>query len=283
MQAIEAAALIAEDEPLLGAHLQAELAAIWPELRVVANVGHGAAAVEQALALRPDLLFLDIRMPGLSGLEAAHALAEDWPQDVPPPLTVFVTAYDQYAVQAFEQQAIDYVLKPVQTERLVQTCRRLQAALARRAAVQAPADRDASLETTLAQLRSLLAAPGLGLALPPAAAATAPAPRLQVIQASVGTAIHMVPVDEVLYFEAADKYVRVVTAQREHLIRASLRDLLPQLDPARFWQVHRGTVVRCDAIVTAVREESGKVTLTLRGSPDRLTASRLYAHLFKAM
>jgi DNA-binding LytR/AlgR family response regulator len=276
MNPIEATALIAEDEPLLAADLQAALARLWPQLRVVASVGHGAAAVEQALALRPAVLFLDIRMPGMTGLEAARAIGEDWPDGEPLPQIVFVTAYDQYALQAFEQAAVDYVLKPVQPERLAQTCARLRAALAQRAA---PAPTGAPLDAALDQLRRLLAVPGLG----DAAAAVPQAPRLAVIQAGVGAAIHMVPVDTVLYFEAADKYVRVVTAEREHLIRISLRELLPQLDPAHFWQVHRGTVVRADAIATAVREESGKVTLSLRGHADRLTASRLYAHRFKPM
>jgi DNA-binding LytR/AlgR family response regulator len=277
-------ALIAEDEPLLAANLQAELARLWPALRIVANVGHGAAAVEQALALRPDVVFLDIRMPGMTGLEAAQALAEDWPDRSPLPLIVFVTAYDQYALQAFERAAVDYVVKPVREDRLMLTCQRLQSALRGRGdaldAVDAPApaasNAAATLDATLAQLRDLLAAPGLSTA----AVGTS---RLTVIQASVGTAIHMVPVADVLYFEAADKYVRVVTAQREYLIRASLRELIPQLDPQRYWQIHRGTVVRADAVATAQREESGKVQLTLRGHTDKLTASRLYAHLFKPM
>jgi len=274
---MNATALIAEDEQLLAANLQAELTRAWPELRIVANVGHGAAAVEQALALRPDLVFLDIRMPGMTGLEAAQALAEDWPIETgaPLPLIVFVTAYDQYALQAFEHAAVDYVLKPVQPERLAQTCARVQAALkARREPAVGGAP--AAIEATLSQLRSLLGAPG-GLA------ASAAPPLLTVIQASVGAAIHMVPVSDVLYFEAADKYVRVITAKREYLIRTALRELLPQLDAQRFWQVHRGTVVRADAIATAVRDESGKVHLTLRDSTDKLVASRLYAPLFKAM
>ena len=272
---MNATALIAEDEPLLAANLQAELAHRWPQLTIVASVGHGAAAVEQALALRPDVVFLDIRMPGMTGLEAAQALAEDWPDGSPLPLIVFVTAYDQYALQAFEQAAVDYVLKPVKADRLAQTCDRVQAALKARGEPSPPAP--AALEATLAQLRHLLAAPGL------AAAASAAPQQLSVIQASVGTAIHMVPVAEVLYFEAADKYVRVITAEREYLIRTSLRELLPQLDAQRFWRIHRGTVVRADAITTAVRDESGKVHLSLHGHKDKLVASRLYAHLFKAM
>ena len=271
---MNATALIAEDEPLLAANLQAELAQLWPALRIVANVGHGAAAVEHGLALKPDVVFLDIRMPGLSGLEAAQTLTEDWPEGTPLPLIVFVTAYDQYALQAFDRAAIDYVLKPVQTNRLTQTCARLQAALQARSA---PARTTPSLDATLAQLRQLLVAPGL------AAATSSTAPPLSVIQASVGAAIHMVAVVDVLYFEAADKYVRVIAREREYLIRTSLRELLPQLDRQHFWQIHRGTVVRADAIATALRDESGKVQITLRGHPDKLVASRLYAHLFKAM
>ncbi|CAG0946596.1 Transcriptional regulatory protein YpdB [Gammaproteobacteria bacterium] len=235
-------------------------------------MGHGDAAVEQALQLQPDVLFLDIRMPGMTGLEAAQAIAEDWPDDAatPFPLIVFVTAYDQYALQAFERAAVDYVLKPVQTDRLAQTCVRLQAALLQRAEPQ-PAG--ATIDAVMQQLRGLLA-PG------PTAHGGAP---LRVIQAGVGNAIHMVPVDEVLYFEAADKYVRVITAEREHLIRTSLRELQPQLDAQRFWQIHRGTIVRCDAVASALRDEAGKITLTLRGHADKLNVSRMYAHLFKAM
>ena len=259
-------ALIAEDEPLLAAALQAELAQLWPELRIAASVGDGHAALAQTLALKPALCFFDIRMPGLSGLEAAQALAEDWPADTPFPLIVFVTAYDQYALQAFEAQAVDYVVKPVQRERLAACVTRVQARLAERAP---PGE---ALQRSVDQLRSLLgstAVPAL--------------PRLKVLQAQVGALVRLVPVEQVLYFEAADKYVRVVTAEREHLIRLSLKELLPQLDPQQFWQVHRGTIVRADAIASALREESGKVILSLRGHADKLTASRLYAHLFRGM
>ncbi len=275
-------ALIAEDEPLLAAGLQADLAALWPALQVVASVGDGHSAVRQALALQPDVCFLDIRMPGSTGLEAAQALAEDWPDvstSAPFPLLVFVTAYDQYALQAFEAQAVDYLVKPLDRQRLAACVQRLQARLAERerpAPPGAAAAPDAALQATLSQLRALLggAAAGMG---------AGTGPRLEVIQAQVGNLVHMVPVSDVLYFEAADKYVRVVTAEREHLIRTSLRELLPQLDPQAFWQVHRGTVVQARCIATARREESGKVTLSLSGRPEKLTASRLYAHLFKGM
>jgi len=162
------------------------------------------------------------------------------------------------------------VLKPVQRERLAQTCSRLQASLRQRTQ---PVAGGASLEAVMQQLRGLMAA----------AAGAPEAAKLRVIQAGAGNAIHLVPLEDVLYFEAADKYVRVITAEREHLIRTALRDLQPQLDPQRFWQIHRGTVVRCDAIGTVLRDESGKLTLTLRGHPDKLVVSRMYAHLFKAM
>ena len=265
---MNARGLIAEDEPLLAQSLQAELARLWPALQIVAQAGDGHSAVEQALALRPDVCFLDIRMPGLSGLEAAQALAEDWPAGDPFPLLVFVTAYDQYALQAFEAQAVDYLVKPVDAARLAGCVQRLQTRLAQRGPVAN------ALQTTVEQLRQLMGQ---------AAAAAPPVPKLEVIQAQVGNLVHLVPVADVLYFEAADKYVRVLTAEREHLIRTSLKDLLPRLDPQQFWQVHRGTVVQARAIATARREDSGKVTLTLRGRTETLTASRLYAHLFKGM
>ncbi len=265
-----ATCLIAEDEPLLAASLQADLAALWPALRVLATVGDGYSAAAQALALRPEVCFLDIRMPGQSGLEAAQALAEDWPEGVPFPLLVFITAYDRYALQAFEAQAVDYLVKPVDRARLSACLGRLQVRLADRAP---KAD---AMQQAMQQLRALLNPAGV-------MAGTTAVPRLEVIQAQVGAVVHLVPVTDVLYFEAADKYVRVVTAEREHLIRLSLKELLPQLDPQVFWQVHRGTLVQARAISTARRDESGKVYLSLRGRAETLVASRLYAHLFKGM
>lgn len=277
---MSANALIAEDEPLLASALQAELARAWPELRIAATVGDGASAVREALALKPDVLFFDIRMPGQGGLEAAAELAEEWPAGTPFPALVFVTAYDQYAVQAFEAQAADYLLKPVQPARLRKTVEKLRAALQARA--PSAAATEAGLEQTLAQMRQLL----LGGTPAPAAtptAPTAPTAPLRVIQASVGTQIRMVPLEDILYFEAADKYVRVLTAEHEFLIRTPLKELLPQLDLQVFWQIHRGTVVRAEAIDAITRDEAGKLSLALRGRPERLAVSRLYAHLFKAM
>ena len=272
-------ALIAEDEPLLAAGLRADLAALWPELQIVATVVDGLQAVAQALALQPEVCFFDIRMPGCTGLEAAQALAEDWPDGITFPLLVFVTAYDDYALQAFEAQAVDYLVKPVDRQRLAACIARLQVRLQARLQAPSPAPATDALEQTLEQLRGLLAK-GVGTGL---GSSTPAPPRLAVIQAQVGNLVHLVPVEDVVYFEAADKYVRVITAGREHLIRMSLRELLPQLDAQQFWQVHRGTVVQARTIASARREESGKVTLQLRGRTETLTASRLYAHLFKGM
>ena len=262
-------ALIAEDEPLLAAALQAELAHAWPELQVLAVVGDGASAVTQAMRLQPDVLFFDIRMPGLSGLDAAAELADAWDSTAtqkPFPALVFVTAYDQYAVAAFEAQAMDYLLKPLQAARLQKTVAKLQQALTQRTQ---PA---LQFESTLAQLRGLLGASTPQTATP-----------LKMIQASVGNAIRMVPLSEVVYFEAADKYVRVLTASHEHLIRTALKELLPQLDTSVFWQIHRGTVVNSACLDAVTRDEAGKLSVSLRGRRERLPVSRLYSHLFKAM
>ena len=260
-------ALIAEDEALLAENLRQELAKLWPELQIVAQVAHGQAAVDAALAHKPTICFLDIRMPGMTGLEAAAALAEDWPDGAAPfPRLVFVTAYDQYALQAFEHAAVDYVLKPVQPERLAQTVARLKSSLGPKP--------DDALQAAVQQLRGLLGSA-------PAAPAATP---LRLLQVSVGSSILMVPVDEVVFFEAADKYVRVIVAGgKEHLVRISLRELLPQLDTSRFWQIHRSIVVRSDAIERAVRDEAGKLSLHLHGSKERLGVSRMYTHLFKGL
>jgi DNA-binding LytR/AlgR family response regulator len=276
MQPTAPTALIAEDEPLLAQALKAELAAAWPDLQVVATAGDGRSAVREALRLLPQVLFFDIRMPGLDGLGAAAELADCWPADeAPMPQLVFVTAYDEYAARAFEAQAIDYVLKPVQPERLRKTVARLQQALAARQPAPAPAVADEALDRALAQWRQVLGAAG----------AAAPVAPLRIIAASDagGSTVRMVPIDEVLYFEAADKYLRVLTAGHEYLIRTPLKQLLPQLDADTFWQVHRAVVVRSAAIESVHRDEAGKMHLTLRGRAEKIPVSRLYAHLFRAM
>jgi DNA-binding LytR/AlgR family response regulator len=268
-----ATALIAEDEPLLAHALQRELSTLWPALRVLATAGDGLSAVQLALQHRPDVLFFDIRMPGQNGLEAAAELAEEWPEQQPFPLLVFVTAYDQYAIAAFEAQAVDYVLKPVRPDRLAQTVARLQNALSQRQ----PNTRD-QLDPVLSQLRALLSASNA------AAKPEAPLQLLQLLQASVGNQLRMVPVAEVVHLEAADKYVRVFTTDgAEVLLRTPLKELMQRLDAQVFWQIHRGSVVRATAIESVTRDESGRLNLRLKGLPTRLSVSRLYAHLFKAM
>ncbi|MGZ5199028.1 MAG: LytR/AlgR family response regulator transcription factor [Ramlibacter sp.] len=254
-------ALIAEDEPILAATLANALQRLWPDLEIVALCPNGLDAVEQALALRPDVLFFDIKMPGQTGLEAAEELAERWDGSKPFPQVVFVTAYDDYAVNAFEQAAADYVMKPVD---------------------------DARLGKTIERLRQRLAAPGDGLAqlveqVRRALPAMPAQERLATIRAAVGNQVRMIPVPEVVYFQAVDKYVNVVTADGEALIRVSLKDLLPQVDPERFCQVHRGTIVNMACIASATRDELGKMTLTLRNRPEKLKVSLLYAHLFRPM
>ncbi len=260
-------ALIAEDEALLAQALADSLQALWPQLQLLGIAANGIAAVEQTLAWQPDIVFFDIKMPGQSGLEAARELAEEWPTGTPFPLLVFVTAYDQFAVQAFEQAAVDYLLKPVNTARLQATITRLQQRLQPAA--------ESSLEQMLVQLRHL-----------PVSAMSAPAqaaPRLLTIRAAVGNQIKIIPINQVLYFEATDKYINVVTAESQALIRTSLKELLPQLDPQQFWQIHRGTVVQINAVQTARRDDSGKLSLTLHQRPETLAVSRLFAHQFKQM
>ena len=263
-------ALIAEDEPLLAEHLASELQAAWPALTLLPIAPNGQVALERALAERPDIVFLDIRMPGLTGLEAATGMLEDWPDGQPLPLIVFVTAYDEYALKAFEASAIDYVLKPVNPQRLAQTVQRLQNALAK------PSNPSTIPSTNqpdpMAALQALLAQH------------QAPAqPRLRHLQASVGEAIELVPMQQILFLEAADKYVRAVTAAQEFWVRVSLKELLPQLDPERFWQVHRSTVVNIDCVLRAQRLENGNVVLQLRERSERITVSRVHAARFKAL
>ena len=272
-----ATALIAEDEALLAQTLQRELTALWPALRVLATAGDGLSAVALALQHRPDVLFFDIRMPGQNGLEAAAELAEEWPETQAFPLLVFVTAYDQYAIAAFEAQAVDYVLKPVRPDRLAQTVARLQNALSQRQRQLEPHTSD-PLDPVLSQLRALLSAST------EAAKPDAPLQQLQLLQASVGNQLRMVPVADVLRLEAADKYVRVFTHDgSEVLLRTPLKELMQRLDAQVFWQIHRGSVVRATAIESVTRDDSGRLSLCLKGQSESLSVSRLYAHLFKAM
>ncbi|MEN7529184.1 MULTISPECIES: LytTR family DNA-binding domain-containing protein [unclassified Cupriavidus] len=268
--------LIADDELLLARVLEAELKALWPDATISAVVHDGVSALDAAREHQPDVAFLDIRMPGMSGMDVARELIEF----DRPPLVVFVTAYDQFALEAFERAAVDYVLKPVQHERLEATVDRLKARLAAKAVEEdeeasttdigtmVDADRLAQLLHRLESLERPAAARGQ---------------YLRFIKALVGQEVRIIPVDEVVYLAATDKYVNVVSTSGEALIRTSLRELTQQLDPDRFWQIHRGTVVNIDCVASAVNQSLGRLSLKLRDRPESLPVARQYAHLFKQM
>ena len=251
-------AIIADDEDLPRAELQRMLALAWPELRIAAQCDHGAAAIEAIAELRPDIAFLDIRMPGLSGLEVARAASGRCH-------AVFTTAYDSHAIEAFDAGAVDYLLKPVLAERLAQSVQRLRERLA--AAAAAP---------DLGQLVDRLA-------LQLAQRDGAPAQRLRWISASVGDTIKLFSIDEVLFFQSDEKYTRVVTGSDEAHVRKSLKEIAEGLDPAEFWPVHRGTIVRATAIARAQRDDIGRITLQLKGSDEKLAVSQAYAWRFRPM
>jgi DNA-binding LytR/AlgR family response regulator len=258
-------AIVAEDEPILSYALVQSLQRLWPELHITAVVDNGVAAISEALAQHPDIVFFDIKMPGKSGIEAVQEMAEDWPDDIPFPLIVFVTAYDQFALQAFEHAAVDYVLKPINDARLGKTIERLKL----RAGQEQ--ERDNELSMVIDKLRTL--APQAGTAME----------KLSLIRAATGNQIRLIPINEVLYFEATDKYVNVITADGQSLIRTSLKELLPQLDQSQFWQIHRSTIVNSQHIQVATRDELGKLTVKLRNRDENLSVSRVFAHLFKQM
>ncbi|MGH8686595.1 MAG: LytR/AlgR family response regulator transcription factor [Burkholderiales bacterium] len=247
-------ALIADDEPLLALSLKSALAEAWPELRIAAVVPNGLEAVQAAERLKPDVAFLDIQMPGMTGLEAATEIADRMGEAAP--AIVFVTAYDQYATQAFEVAAMDYVLKPVQVDRLKTTMARLMS-------------RQRNFESLARQLRSI-GTPG------------PKAEPLTQVRAASGNTVKVIPIDDVFYFLSADKYTSVVTAGGESLLRTALKDLAPQL-PQIFQQVHRGTIVNLKEVAAAARDEAGRVVLRLRHRKETLAVSRIYADLFKAM
>lgn len=286
--------LIAEDEPVLAEVLATTLRGLWPGVQVVAQAPNGIAAVEQALALRPDALFLDIRMPGRSGIEAVEDLLERWDGPAPFPQVVFVTAYDDYAVQAFDNAALDYVLKPVSAARLARTVERVRRRLAVDAS--APADDgaagthvdaaagtpDRGLARLVEQMRALLPAV-VQPAVHPDYQEARPDARLDIIRAAVGNVVRMIRVEDVVFFQALDKYVNVATAEGDALIRLPLKELLAQLDGGRFCQVSRGSIVNLRHVASASRDDLGKLTLALRGRPERLRVSPLFAHLFRQM
>ncbi|TSA16777.1 MAG: DNA-binding response regulator [Betaproteobacteria bacterium] len=245
-------ALVADDEPLLRADLKNRLGRLWPELVICAEAADGNAALEAFERERPDIAFLDIRMPGRSGLEVAEAIGERCH-------IVFVTAYDKYAVEAFERGAHDYVVKPVSDTRLQTMVARL-----RERSAGPPQQLDALLRDLSAHL----------------------SPRrefLRWIKASQGSALKLIPIEQVLFFHADDKYTRVVTAEGESLIRKPIRELTDELDPEQFWQIHRATIVNAQAIAGVTRDSVGRVRVRIKGASDSLEVSRAYVHLFRQM
>jgi DNA-binding LytR/AlgR family response regulator len=264
-------AVMADDERLMREQLRARLAEVWPQLQIVAEAKNGAEAVELVNQHRPDLVFLDIRMPGLTGVEAAKQIAQmEVAEDELLPEIVFITAYDQYAVEAFEQGVADYVLKPAERERLQVTVERIQKRLAQRHAGEPAAG--APLQQLLHQLAAKMN--------PGAAGATA---YLQWIQASVGSAIQMIPVEDVLFFISDEKYTRVQTPTLEALIRKPIKELVDELDPKLFWQIHRSTLVNVKAIAGVTRDFRGRQIVAVKGHKEQLEVSRSYLGLFKGM
>ena len=259
-------ALIAEDEHNLALALKEALARTWPELRIVDVVGNGPAAITAVDQHAPHVLFLDIRMPGLTGLQVAERLASTGSGTGP--LVVFVTAYNEYAVQAFEREAVDYLVKPVNDQRLAETVLRLK----KRLTVNEP-DAETSELTRALDLIKRLAGGGNG-------AATS---YLKFLRAGIGDTVRIVPVDEVTHLQAQDKYVSLYTADGEQLIRISLKELADQLDPNLFVQVHRSTIVNMRSVITADRDFTGRVMLTLTDVKEKIQVSRQYAHLFARM
>lgn len=255
MNASSFTALIAEDEDTLRRELVERLGQVWPELQVVAEAADGFAALSLAAAHRPDVVFLDIQMPGVTGLDVARQLAQVGVASH----IVFVTAYDEHALQAFEAGAHDYLLKPLSLPRLLTTVTRLR--------------------QRLAQPAGLVARPAAARALDP----PLPAAPLRWINASVGQTVKLLTVDEVLYFQADTKYTRVALRDGEALIRKSLKELVEELDPQQFWQIHRSTLVNLSAIAGASRDLRGRLHLKLKERPETLLVAESYAHLFRQM
>jgi DNA-binding LytR/AlgR family response regulator len=248
-------ALIADDEAHLAEHLRARLAALWPELEILPIAANGLDALRAIDDEAPSVAFLDIRMPGLTGLEVARRME-------PHTHVVFVTAYDQYAVDAFDREAVDYLVKPIEDERLGRAIERLRRKIA-------AADTPAPIEEVLARIARALPSPN--------------GARLRWIRASQGETVRQIAVDDVLYFQASDKYTCVITREGESLIRTPLAELLPQLDGDLFWQVHRSTVVNMNAVASARRDLAGRVFVKLKDGKTELAVSRAHAHRFKQM
>ena len=251
-------AIIADDERLMRDQLRLRLNQVWPELEIIGEAKNGEEAVELVSQLKPDLTFLDIRMPGITGMEAARQIGGQ-------SNIVFVTAYDQYAVEAFERGAVDYVLKPPEQERLQVTVDRLK----ERLGMPKTAVVSDSVTQMLSQLAEKMAAPKPTY--------------LQWIQASIGQDLRMIPVEDILFFRSDEKYTCVQTERFEALIRKPVRDLAEELDPSLFWQIHRATLVNVNAIEGVTRDIRGRHLVLIKGKPDKLEVSRSFLHLFKQM
>ena len=253
-------AIVAEDESLLRAELVSLLAKAWPDLDIVAECEDGASALDALDVHQPDVAFLDIRMPGITGLEVAAAAAQASPKTQ----VVFVTAYNQYAIDAFDRGAVDYLLKPIAPDRLAATVARLKERL------DSGGGDAATLASVVEQLRARLPA-------------QAPAQPLQWITATVGKETRLIMVDDVAYFQADNKYTVVMTGEGEALIRKPIRELLDVLDPAHFKQIHRSTIVNMKAIAGVTRDDSGRGTIRLRNRPETLPVSLTFMPVFKGM
>lgn len=278
-------AVIADDERLMRDQLRARLQQVWPELDIVAEAKNGLEAVQAVKDHQPDVVFLDIRMPGLTGVEAAKEIAQlDLGEEALLPEMVFITAYDQYAIEAFEQGVVDYVLKPAEIERLHRTVARLKSRLVQRMqdaqdtvidqnsfqeGPTNPAISDHSVQKSL----HMLAAQITGK----------PAQYLSWLQAGVGQSIQLIPVDQILYCMSDEKYTRVQTAKREFLIRKPIRELVEELNPSIFLQIHRSTLVNLNAIEGVVRDERGRQEVIIKERSEKLQVSRSAAPLFRAM
>jgi DNA-binding LytR/AlgR family response regulator len=275
-------ALIADDERLMREQLRARLAEVWPELDIVAEAKNGMEAVALTEQHHPDIVFLDIRMPGLTGVDAARQIAQlptfEDAQGWPGCEIVFITAYDQYAVQAFEQGVVDYVLKPAERERLQVTVQRIRQRMAERG-------NHTSANSTLSDTPLPAHTPEMQQLLQRLAGQLNPhAPaKLQWIQATVRQSIQMIPVEDVLFFISDEKYTRVQTAAVEALIRKPIKELVEEIDMNLFWQIHRSTLVNIKAIAGVSRDERGRQLVSVRGLTEKLEVSRSYAGLFKAM
>ena len=250
-------AIIADDERLMREQLRARLTEVWPDLQVVSEAKNGEEAVAAARAHHPDFAFLDIRMPGMTGIEAARHIGDACH-------VVFITAYNEYAVDAFEHGAIDYVLKPAEAGRLAITVARLKQRLGSK-----PSDLGALLSQLSAKLES--------------AGGAAQRNHLQWIQASVGQQLRLIPSAEILFFTSDEKYTRVQTETFEALIRKPIKELIDELDPEQFWQIHRGTIVNAKAIAGVTRDFRGRQLVLIKGHTEKLEVSRNYTHLFKQM